>query len=178
MEDLGLIYYYLGLEVWQGPNEVFLGRGKYVIEILKRFDMMDYEPMTTMMIINLKRLRSSESIPMDPSKYRKLISSLMYLVNACLDILFVVNVLSQFQVELKHDHWVAAKHILIYLQGTIHDCLKYDRRNDFQLIKYTHSDWGGREQDGRSTTGGFFSSRSFMVSWMSRKQDSLTLSSV
>jgi len=73
MKDLGLMHYYLGLEVWQGPNEVYLGQGKHVIEILKKFDMMDCEPMTTPMITNLKRLRSSESSPMDPSRYRQLI---------------------------------------------------------------------------------------------------------
>eukprot|EP00253_Pinus_taeda_P001483 PITA_01483 len=152
MKDLGLMRYYLGLEVWQGPNEVFLGQGKYVMEILKRFDVMDCKPTTTPMITNLKRLRSSESSPVDPS--------------------------NQFQVELKHDHWVAAKHILRYLQGTIHYCLKYDRRNDVQLIGYTDSDQGGSEQDGRSTTGQCFSLGSSMVSWMSRKQDTIALSNV
>jgi hypothetical protein len=91
-----------------------------VIKMLKRFDMMDCKPMTTPMITNLKRLRSSESSPVDPSRYRQLIGSLMYLVNTRPDICFAVNVLSQFQVEPKHDHWIAAKHILRYLQGTIH----------------------------------------------------------
>ena len=178
MKDLGLMHYYLGLEVWQGPNEVYLGQGKYMIEILKRFDMMDYKPMTTPMITNLKRLGNPESSPVDPSKYRQLIGSLMYLVNTRADICFAVNVLSQFQVEPKHDHWVAAKHIMRYLQGTIHYYLKYDRRNDVQLIGYIDSDWGGSEQDGRSTTGGCFSLGSSMVSWMSRTQDSVALSSV
>jgi len=126
MKDLGLMHYYLGLEVWQGPNEFYLGQGEHVIEILKRFDMMDCKPMTTLMITNLKRLRSFESSPMDLFKYRRLIGSLMYLVNTRPDICFAVNILNQFQVEPKHDHWVAAKHILRYLQVTIHYCLKYD----------------------------------------------------
>eukprot|EP00253_Pinus_taeda_P023216 PITA_23216 len=177
MKDLVLMHYYLRLEVWQGPKEVYLGQGKYMIKMLKRFDMMDCKPMTTPMITNLKRLRSSESSPMDPFKYRQLIGSLMYLVNTQPNICFAVNVLSQFQVEPKHDHWVAAKHILRYLLGTIHYCLKYDRRNDVQLIGYTNSNWGGNEQDGRNTTGGCFSLGSSMVSWMRRKQDTVALSS-
>eukprot|EP00253_Pinus_taeda_P013345 PITA_13345 len=152
MKDLALMHYYLGLEVWQGPNEIYLGHGKYVIEILKKFDMMDCKPMTATIITNLKRLRSSESSLVDPS--------------------------SEFQVEPKHDHWIATKHILRYLRGTINYCLKYDKRNDVQLIGYTDSDWGGREQDGRSTTGGCFSLGSSMVSWMRRKQDIAALSSV
>lgn len=81
MKDLGLMHYYLGLEVWQGPNEIYLGQGKYVIKILKRFDMMDCKPMITPMITNLKRLRSSQSSVVDPIRYKKLIGSLMYLVN-------------------------------------------------------------------------------------------------
>ena len=81
MKDFGLMHYYLGLEVWQGPNEIYLVQGKYVIEILKKFDMMDCKPLTTLMITNLQRLRSSESSPVDPSRYRQLVGSLTYLVN-------------------------------------------------------------------------------------------------
>ena len=110
-----------------------------MIEMLKRFDMMDCKPMTTAMITNLKMLRSSESSLVDPSRYRKLIGSLMYLVNTQPYICFAVNILNQFQVEPKHDNWIAAKHTLRYLQGTIHYCLKYDRRNDVHLIIYTNS---------------------------------------
>ena len=111
MKDLGLMHCYLGLEVWQGPDEVYLGQGKYVIKMLKRFDMMDCKPMTTLMITNLKRLRSFESSPMDTSRYSQLIGSLMYLVNTLPNICFAINILSQFQVEPKHDHWIVVKHI-------------------------------------------------------------------
>lgn len=54
MKDLGLMHYYLELEVWKGPDEIYLGQVKYVIKMLKRFDMIDYKPMTTPMITNLK----------------------------------------------------------------------------------------------------------------------------
>lgn len=158
------MHYYLGLEVWQVPNEIYLGQGKYVIKMLNRFDMMDYKTMTTPMITNLKRLRSSELSPVDPSRYRQLIGSLMYLVNMRPDICFSVNVLNEFQVESKHDHWITTKHIWRYLQGTTHYCLKYDRRIDVHLIGYTDSDWGGSEQDERSTTGGCFSFGSSIIS--------------
>jgi len=98
--------------------------------------MMDCKPMTTTMITNLKRLRSFESS----------------LVNTRPHICFAVNVLIQFRVEPKHDHWIAAKHILRFLQGTTNYFLKYDKGNDVHLIGYTDYDWGGSEQDGRSTT--------------------------
>lgn len=101
----------------------------------------------------------------------------MYLVNTRLDICFVVNVLSQFQLEPHHDHWIDAKHILRYLNGTIHHCLKYDRK-EVKLISFTNFDWVGSENDGRSTTGGCFSLGSAMISWISRKQYLAALSSV
>lgn len=86
MKDLGLMDYYLGLEGLQGPDEIYLGQGKYVIKMLKKFDMMDCKPLATLMITNLKRLRSFESSPVDPTRYKQLIGSLMYLVNIRLDI--------------------------------------------------------------------------------------------
>ena len=52
MKDLGLMHYYLGLEVWKKPGEIYLGQGKYIIKILQKFEMMDSKPMTTPMITN------------------------------------------------------------------------------------------------------------------------------
>eukprot|EP00253_Pinus_taeda_P002479 PITA_02479 len=83
----------------------------------------------------------------------------------------------QFQVEPKHDYWIVAKHILRYMQGATHYHLKYDKRNDVHLIGYIDFDWGGSEMDGRNTTGGCFSLRSSMISWMSGKQEIVALSS-
>jgi hypothetical protein len=81
MKDIGLMHYFLGLEVWQQPGEIFLGQGKYVVDILRRFRMGDCKPMTTPMITNLKKLSASDSELVDPTLYRQLIGSLMYLVN-------------------------------------------------------------------------------------------------
>lgn len=172
MKDLGIMHYYLGLEVWQNPGEIYLGQGKYVIKMLQRFGMMDCKPIMTPMITNLNRLKSSESSLVDPTCYKQLIGSLMYLVNTKQDICFAVNVLSQFQMETKHDHQIAAKHILRYLHRTIHHCLMYTW-NEIQLTGYTNSDWGGNETDGRSTIRGCVSLGSSMVSWMSKKQDTV-----
>ena len=87
--------------------------------------MMDIKLMMTPMITNLNKLWSSYSILVDPRFYRYFIVSLMYLVNIQLDICFAVNVLSQFQMEPRHDHWITTKDNLRYLRGTIHHCLRY-----------------------------------------------------
>jgi hypothetical protein len=91
MKDLSLMHYFLGLEVWQRSDEIFLSQGKYIVEILQRFGMMDYKSMTTPMTINLKLLSDSSSDLVDPTMYRQLFGSLMYLVNTRLDICFAVN---------------------------------------------------------------------------------------
>ena len=71
MKDLGLMHYFLGLEVWQRSDEIFLSQGKYNVEFLKKFGMMDYKSMTTPMTINLKLLSDKSSdLVVDPMMYR------------------------------------------------------------------------------------------------------------
>lgn len=108
MNNLGLMHYYWGLEVWQKLGEIFLGQGKYIIKILQKFGTMNCKLMQTSMVINLRKLRDTNSDLVDLSIYHKLIGSLMYLVNTRPDICFAVNLLSQFQVQPRHDHWIAA----------------------------------------------------------------------
>ena len=101
MKDLGLMHYFLGMEVWQTNGEIFLGQGKYCIEILKRFGMEDCKAMSTPIITNWKKVDTTKEKDVDPTLYRQLIGSLMYLVNTRPDIAFAVNSLSQFMVEPK-----------------------------------------------------------------------------
>jgi hypothetical protein len=98
IKDIGLMCYFLGLEVWQSSGEVFLRQGKYVVEILKKFQMMECKSMATPMVVNLKSFVDSDSDLIDPYVYRQLIGSLMYLVNTGLDICFAVNTLIQCMV--------------------------------------------------------------------------------
>ena len=81
MIDIGLMHYFLGLEVWQEPRHIFLGQGKYAVDILRRLRMEDCKLVSTPMITNWKKLHASEGELVDPTLYRQLIGSLMYLVN-------------------------------------------------------------------------------------------------
>lgn len=87
--------------------------------------MEDCRPMTTPIITNPKKLNTSESDLVDPTLYKQLIGSLMYLVNTRPDICFVVNTLSQYIVEPRRLHWIAMKHVIKYLQGTVEYGFKY-----------------------------------------------------
>ena len=86
MKDLGFMHYFLGLEVWQSPEEIFLNQGKYVVEILKRFDMLECKSMATPMDTNLKLLVDASSELVNMTLHRQIIGSLMYLTNTQLDI--------------------------------------------------------------------------------------------
>ena len=94
MKDLGLIHYFLGLEVWQSLEGIFLNQGKYAMEILKIFDMLECKAMTTHMDTNLEPLSNESSELVDVAWYNYIIGSLMYLVNTSPDICFVMNTLS------------------------------------------------------------------------------------
>jgi hypothetical protein len=93
MKDLGMMHYFLGLEVLQRTDEIFPGQGKYTVEILKKFKMTDCRSIPTSMVMNLKKMNkdSSDSGEIDPHIHRELIGSLMYLVNT---ICYAVSVLS------------------------------------------------------------------------------------
>ena len=101
----------------------------------------------------------------------------MYLVNTRPDIYYAINTLRQFMVEPKRAHWVAAKHVLRYLRGTVELGLKYTCDNDVRLSSFTDADWAGSSVDQKSTSGYCFSLGSGMTSWCSRKQKSVALSS-
>ena len=81
MKDLGMMHYFLGMEVWQNTDGISLGKGKYVIEILKRFGMMDCNSMATPMALNIKLLSDVSSKTVDAMMYHQMIGSLIYLTN-------------------------------------------------------------------------------------------------
>jgi hypothetical protein len=132
--------------------------------------MLECKSMNTPMEEKLKLLVDTSSELIDATLYRQIIGSLMYLMNTRPDICFSVNTLSQFLVEPRHVHLVAAKHVMRYLKGTIDCGLSYDGDHDFTLSGYTDADWVGSVFDRKITSGCCFSLGSTMISWQSRKQ--------
>jgi hypothetical protein len=92
MKDLGMMHYFLGLEVWQRTDEIFLSQRKFTVEILKKFGMTDCKSMPTLMVMDLKKMNdaSTDSGEIDPHLYRHLIGSLMYMVNTRPDICYAI----------------------------------------------------------------------------------------
>ena len=177
MKDLGPMHYFLGLEVWQTPGEIFLSQGKYVVKILERFGMVDCKPVTTPMELNFKKLCGSVVGPElgNAFEYRQLVGALMFLVNSHPDICFAVNTVSQYMFEPHHIHWIGAKNLLRYLWGTITHGLRYTT-GDVRLHGYSDVDWAGNVVDWKSTSGCCSSLGSASISWMSWKQKLISLS--
>ena len=141
MKDLGMIHYFLVLEVWQRADEIFLSQGKYTVEILGRFGILDYKSMAIPMVSNLKKLSESffDSDLIDPTMYRQLIASLMYFVNTRPNICYAVSVISQFMSQPRELHWVAVNHVLRYSRGIVGHGLRYNSIIEMILQGYTDS---------------------------------------
>jgi hypothetical protein len=133
--------------------------------------------MSTPLVTNWRKTNVSSSETIDPTIYRQLIRSLMYLVNSRPDISFVVNSLSQFMVDPRIVYWIDAKHVRRYLRGTMEYGLLYERSGGVGLAGFTDVDWEGCAKDRKSTSGSCFSIGSGIISWFSRKQRSMALSS-
>jgi hypothetical protein len=133
--------------------------------------------MNTPMETKLNLLVETSSELVDATLYKQIIIGLlMYLTNTRPDICFVVNTLSQFLVEPRHVHLVATKHVMRYIKGTLDYGLSYNGDHDFRLSGYTDSDLAGSFSYRKRTSGWCFNMGSAMISWQSRKQSSIALS--
>ena len=138
--------------------------------------MMDCKSMTTLIMMNLKLLSDTTSETINATLYKQMIGSLMYLTNTRSNICFALNTLSQYMVEPRYVHLIAAKHVLRYLKGTIDYGLRYVANCEFGLVGYTDSDWADNVTDWKSTSGCCFTLGSAVIAWHSRKQARVALS--
>ena len=99
---LGMMHYFLGMEVWQSVDGIFLGQGKYEVDILKRFKMLDCKAIATPIESDMKLLSNVSSESVDDMMDHQMIASLMYMTNTRPNICFVVNTLSQFLTDPRH----------------------------------------------------------------------------
>lgn len=125
----------------------------------------------------LKLSAKFSSPVVDETEFRQLVGSLIYLTATRPDIYFAVSYISRFMTAPKADHWIVAKRVLRYVKGTSNYGILYSRCNDPKLIGYTDSDWAGSVDDKKSTSGYVFSLGSGAVTWSSKKQQAVALSS-
>ncbi|GJV18725.1 putative reverse transcriptase, RNA-dependent DNA polymerase [Tanacetum coccineum] len=168
--SIGELTFFLGLQVTQKDDGIFISQDKYVDEILKKFGFSTVKTASTPMETSKPLLKDAEAEDVDVHLYRSMIGSLMYLTASRPDIMFVVCACARFQVTPKVSHLHAVKRIFRYLKGQPKLGLWYPKDSPFDLEAYTDSDYAGASLDRKSTTGGcqFLGSR--LISWQCKKQ--------
>ncbi|GJR46345.1 putative ribonuclease H-like domain-containing protein [Tanacetum coccineum] len=170
MSSMGELTFFLGLQVQQKEDGIFISQDKYVADILKKFDFTTVKAASTPIETNKALNKDEEAEDVDVHLYRSMIGSLMYLTTSRPDIMFAVCACARFQVTPKTSHLHAVKRIFRYLKGQPKLGLWYPRDSPFDLEAFSDSDYAGASLDRKSTTGGcqFLGKR--LISWQCKKQ--------
>jgi len=179
IKNLGEARYCLGIEITRRNNKITISQSGYIRELLSRFGMNDCNPVHTPIEIGAKldKTVDDHSGIHGTRPYQELIGALNYLAVATRpDISHIVNCLSQFNTCHNERHWQAAKRVLRYLKGSIHFGITYSK-DAGSLEGFVDADWAGCPVDRRSYTGYVFTLGGAAVSWESKKQRTIALSS-
>ena len=175
MEELN---FFLGLQIKQLKEGTFINQAKYIRDLLKKFNLEEVKAKNTPMGSSIKLDMDEKGKSVDQTKYRGMIGSLLYLTASRPDIMYSVCLCARFQACPKESHLNAVKRIFRYLKGTIDIGLWYPKCDNFELICYSDADFGGCKIDRKSTSGTCHFLGHSLVSWHSKKQNSVALSSL
>ncbi|KAI3744686.1 hypothetical protein L1987_57775 [Smallanthus sonchifolius] len=154
MSSMGELNFFLGLQVKQVPNGIFISQSEYVKSILEIFKMADCSAAGTLMQVQHQLTPEKDGQDTDQHQYRAMIGSLMYLTASRPDIVFAVCLCARFQAAPNISHLQDVKRIFRYLKGAQILGLWYSKNDKFNLYAYTDSDYGGCNLDKKSTLGG------------------------
>ena len=176
MTDLGKMRYFLGIEVLQQVDGIFICQKRYAQEVLKRFKMENCNPVHNPIVPGTKLSKDVTGEKVDSTFYKQIVGSLMYLTATRPDTMFVVSLISRFMESPTEIHLAAAKRVLRYLKGTISLGILYKKGGHTELRGYSDSDYAGDLDDRKSTSGYLFMLSSGAVCWSSKKQPVVSLS--
>ncbi|GJR87896.1 putative ribonuclease H-like domain-containing protein [Tanacetum coccineum] len=170
MSSMGELTFFLGLQVQQKKDGIFISQDKYVVEILKKFRFTEVKTASTPIETQKPLLKDEDGKEVDVHMYRSMIGSLMYLTSSRPDIMFAVCACARYQVNLKVSHLYAVKRIFRYLKGQPKLGLWYPKDSPFDLVAYTDSDYARASLDRKSTIRGCQFLRCRLISWQCKKQ--------
>jgi hypothetical protein len=176
MSMVGEMTYFLGLQIKQEQDGLFINQTKYAQNLVKRFGLTSARAVRTPMPTTEKLTRDEDGKAVDQTLYRSMIGSLLYLTASRPDLCLSVGICARYQANPKESHLTAVKRIIRYVTGTTEYGIWFSKGKDSQVIGYSDSDWAGNADDRKSTTGGCFFIGSNLVSWYSKKQNSISLS--
>jgi hypothetical protein len=177
MKDLGSLTYFLGLEVHRGPSGISLNQHKYASDLVATAGLQEALSVDTPMELNVKLCKEEGDLLDDPSLYRKLVGSLVYVTITRPDISFDVQQVSQFLQTPRHLHLTVVRRIIRYVHGTSARGLFFPANNSTRLAAYSDADWAGCADTRRSITGWCVFLGDALISLKSKKQDRVSKSS-
>lgn len=181
MSDLGLLSYYLGLEVRQTADGISIGQAAYAAKLVERSGMAGCNPCAAPLEARIKLSKKSETPLADATEFRSLVGGLRYLVNTRPDIAFAVGFVGRFLEQPHEEHRGIVKQIMRYVAGTLDYGLVYGRaqlmKDGSQLIGFSDSDHAGDIDDRKSTSGVLYYLGNSPVTWQSNKQKVVAQSS-
>jgi hypothetical protein len=139
--------------------------------------MEDCKPSPSPFQSRVNLVATYTSLEVDATLYRQLVGSLLYLTHTCLDLSFVIGLVSRYMQTPHGSHWKAAKRILRYVGGTFQLEIHYSSRGTPLLVGFTDSNWVRDLDDQKSTSGYVFSLGSEPITWACKKQQAMALSS-
>jgi hypothetical protein len=152
MKDLGYLRYFLGIEVAYSPKRYLLSQSKYVADILERARLTDNKTVDTLIEVNA-RYSSFDGLPLiDPTLYRTIVGSLVYLTITRPDIAYAVHVVSQFVASPPTVHWATILRILRYLWSTVFQSLLLSSTSSLELRPYSDADHSSDPTNRKSVT--------------------------
>ena len=177
MKDLGQLTYFLGLEVHYRSHGLFVNQHKYIQDLITLAGLEDTSSVDTPMEVNVKYRKDEGDLLEEPTLYRRLVGSLIYLTTTRPDISYVVHQVNQFMSSPRHLHLAAVRRIIRYLRGSPSRGLFFPTDTSLQLVAYSDADWAGCLDTRRSTIGWCMFLGDALISWRSKKQDRVSKSS-
>jgi len=174
MTDLGQMRFFLGIEVIQRSDGIFICQRKYATEVLNRFGIENYNSVCNPILPGQKIGKDENGTKVDATLYNQIVVSLMYLTATRPDLMFVMSLISRFMACPTQQHFATTKRVLRYLKGTVNYGVFYKRGGVSDLIGFTNSDYAGDMEDSKSTSGYVFMMSGGAVAWSSRKQPIVT----
>jgi hypothetical protein len=153
---IGELNYFLGLQVKQTAEGIFISQSKYAKDLVKWFGLDGKSRARTPMSTIVKISSDLAGKSVDPSLYRSMIGSLLYLTTSRPDIAFSVGVCALFQANPKESHLTAVKRIIRYVNDTLLLWHLVSRETNLVVAGYSDADWAGNADDRKSTSGGCF----------------------
>ena len=176
LKDLGLLKYFLGIEMARSSKGLFLNQRKYVLDLLQEAKMSACKPARTPLDTNLK-LDIQEEPLTNLSYYQRMVGKLIYLTITRPDISYAVSLVSQFMHSPTTAHLKIVHRILRYLKGSVGRGILMKNNNHTTIVGYTDADWAGNSIDRKSTTGFCTFVGGNLVTWKSKKQSVVARSS-